>query len=92
MATARSGKMTENQRRIPQQTQARQKVEAVFAQQIAAQDEAALHFRLTTLVRLITGYFLQRVLNGEQAADVERESREISLMVKLYLRDLGVDI
>ena len=67
-------------------------IEAVFAQQIAAQDEAALHFKLTTLVRLITGYFLQRVLNGEQAVDVERESHEISLVVKLYLRDLGIDI
>ena len=67
-------------------------IEEVFAQQIAALDEAALHFKLTTLVRLITGYFLQRVLNGEQTVDVERESHEISLVVKLYLRDLGVDI
>ena len=49
-----------------------------------------MHFKIQTLVRLITGYFLQTLSNAGRTIDIEKEALELSRVVNLYLEGIGL--
>lgn len=42
--------------------------------------------KLRILIRVITGYFIQAILNDQRELDTEEESSELASMVSLYLQ------
>lgn len=64
-------------------------LEQQFAAEIAQRNDPEFIFKLRMLVRLITGYFLQAVMNDQRELEVEREAQELSTLVKRYLMDAG---
>lgn len=67
-------------------------LEQQFAAEIAQRNDPEFIFKLRMLVRLITGYFLQAVMNDQRELEVEREAQEIAMLVKLYLMDAGASV
>ncbi|MBV1921735.1 MAG: TetR/AcrR family transcriptional regulator [Pseudomonadales bacterium] len=67
-------------------------IETLFAEQIAATGVESLHFKLQILVRLIIGYILQAVANDKRQINVEAESAELTILIKLYLEESGLSI
>lgn len=55
-------------------------------------DEQLLEFTLLTLIRLITGYFIQAILNNTRDLDSKKEGKEIATMAKLYLQNNDIEI
>lgn len=41
---------------------------------------------LLLLIRIMTGYFIQSLLNGKRKFDVENEAKELAVLVNLYLQ------
>ena len=52
-------------------------------------DTEHFHFQVRTLIRLVTGYFIQRTL-GTAAIDTMAESRELAQLIQLYLEQSGI--
>lgn len=65
-------------------------IESTFELAIKSAALPGMHFKLQTLVRLITGYFLQTLSNTDRTIDVDKEAVELSWIVNLYLQGIGL--
>lgn len=66
-------------------------IESLFDVAISNANQPDMHFKIQTLVRLMTGYFLQALANTEREIDIDKESEELSLIVTLYLQGIGLN-
>lgn len=65
-------------------------VESLFDKPINNAALTDMHFKIQTLVRLITGYFLQTLSNNDRRIDIDKEAVELSRVVNLYLQGIGL--
>ncbi len=62
-------------------------LKALYAEQVQRHtDSLQVEAYLRVLIRSITGYFIQSVLNGERTIDVDNEAQELAVLVSLYLQ------
>lgn len=57
----------------------------ILGTQLANSKSEELTYKLLVLVRLISGYFIQAILNEARQINIDKEARELSIIVKLYL-------
>lgn len=60
-------------------------LQTIYAPQLKQLEQQQTLFQLSILIRLITGYFIQTVLNAERSVELEIEAKELTLIVTLYL-------
>ncbi|MCG8314592.1 MAG: TetR/AcrR family transcriptional regulator [Pseudomonadales bacterium] len=65
-------------------------VNHMFAVQIQQLNNPNLDYALRIISRMILGFLLQTILNDRHTLEVERDSKEVSLLVILYLREKGI--
>lgn len=64
-------------------------VNDLFSAEIKKMNDPELDYSLRLLVRTVLGFLLNSVLNDQDNIDCDRDGKEISLLIQLYLKEKG---
>ncbi len=64
-------------------------VNDLFSAEIKKMNDPELDYSLRLLVRTVIGFLLNSVLNDQDNIDCDRDGKEISLLIQLYLKEKG---